>query len=339
MSGADRIAGNRLLERDNLLVVAGVLAAWINADPFTLGWVTSISRPGSDTLITGADAWSTMHLLTRFGTGVVNARDEDHLRFAGWTLDRAVRQASIEMVVAILLKQAFVRLQKPVQPRTQPPAWRMQFFPQPVTQPVRTTAKVPSAGAMGKSAVRPIETGLGKEVDELAGYSPTLQKDLKKLVDEKFEFRYGEAGEGSWMDTRSRIKTIVLDGRLKDNPASAVQTLAHEVGQATYPFTVDSASRATYIDSNLANEDAATLKNLEVQREIFADSRIDIGLAGNSSNHAAYNAAYDQYLRDGNATAARSTIGKIYGSREINSITRKPYADYYGKYYDDYHAK
>jgi hypothetical protein len=80
LSGADRIAGNRLLERDNLLVVAGVLAAWINADPFTLGWVTSISRPGSDTLITGADAWSTMHLLTRFGTGVVNARDEDHLR-------------------------------------------------------------------------------------------------------------------------------------------------------------------------------------------------------------------------------------------------------------------
>ncbi|WP_035058441.1 hypothetical protein [Andreprevotia chitinilytica] len=188
--------------------------------------------------------------------------------------------------------------------------------------------------AVAKAAIRPIRTGLGEAVDELAVHSPTLQRDLKALLDQKWRIRYGTAGEGSWMDAHRREKQIVLDGSLQGNPAATVQTLAHEVGHATYPFTPDISSREAYVSSHLANEGAATLKNIEVQREILANAGIDIGLAGSRRNHAGYNAAYDLYKRNGNAATARDTIGQIYGQGEFNSITHEPYADYYGKEYD-----
>ncbi|WP_035058453.1 hypothetical protein [Andreprevotia chitinilytica] len=188
--------------------------------------------------------------------------------------------------------------------------------------------------AVAKAAIRPIRTGLGEDVDELAAHSPTLQRDLKRLKEENVAMRYGVAGDGSWMDARAGTKEIILDGNLQGHPAATLQTLAHEIGHATYLFTPDISSREAYVNSNLANEGAATLKNIEVQREILANAGIDIELAGSRGNHAGYNAAYDRYKRNGNATAAKNAIGQIYGRGEINSITHEPYADYYGNEYD-----
>jgi hypothetical protein len=58
-----------------------------------------------------------------------------------------------------------------------------------------------------------------------------------------------------------------------------------------------------------------SLKNIEVQREILANGGPDIGLAGDPRNHAAYNQAYDEYLKSGNTHQTRHDIG-LFSERE-----------------------
>jgi type VI secretion system secreted protein VgrG len=125
----------------------------------------------------------------------------------------------------------------------------------------------------------------------------------------------------------------VIDGNLKSDPKAATQTLAHEVGHATYPYSENVSSKAAYVNGTLADEGAATMNNIKVQREILAKGT-DIGIAGNSANHAAYNKAYDEFVKDGDAAKARQAIGSIFGSGEKTSTTGQSYADYYGSWYD-----
>lgn len=76
------------------------------------------------------------------------------------------------------------------------------------------------------------------------------------------------------------------------------------------------------------------MSNIRAQREIVANDGTDIGIAGNSANHAAYNGAYDQFLQDGDMAAARQAIGAKFGAGEVTSNTGQSYADYYGGWYD-----
>ncbi|KVQ21851.1 type VI secretion system Vgr family protein [Burkholderia ubonensis] len=189
------------------------------------------------------------------------------------------------------------------------------------------------AGAAAGSAAPPVETGLGHDVDQLAAKSPGLQADLKKLKDDGWKIKYGEPGGGSF--ARRENQTITLDGSFKGNTAGTTQTLAHEVGHATYGFQADYSSKTAYVNGTLADEGAATMNNIKARREILANGGADIGIAGNSANHAAYNKAYDQFLKDGNADAARQAIGAQFGRGEITSNTKQPYAEYYGGWYDN----
>ncbi|MEJ8852788.1 DUF2345 domain-containing protein, partial [Variovorax rhizosphaerae] len=172
---------------------------------------------------------------------------------------------------------------------------------------------------------------LGTGVDEFVAKSPTLQKDLEKLKSAGWSIDYGEVGKGSYADRAAKI--INLDGALVDDPARATQILAHETGHALYPYKENLSSKAAYVNGCLADEGAATLNNIKVQREIIANGGEDIGIAGDSKNHAAYNGAYDKFLGDKNKQAAINSIGKIFGNNEITSTTNQPYADYYGSYY------
>ena len=177
-----------------------------------------------------------------------------------------------------------------------------------------------------------MSTGLGSAVDQIVAQSPTLQADLTKLQEEGWSIEYGTAGGGSWADRGTR--TIVLDSNLRNTPKTATQALAHEVGHARYAYRPDFSSRSAYVNGALADEGAATLKNIQVQREIIANGEPDIGIAGSAANHAAYEAAYEQYLKDGNEVAARQSIGAIFGTGETTSTTGQTYADYYGGWYD-----
>jgi type VI secretion system secreted protein VgrG len=187
-----------------------------------------------------------------------------------------------------------------------------------------------AAGGAGAGAA--VTTGLGADVDALAAKSPSLQKDLAQLQKDGWKIEYGPPGGGS---TANRgTKTILIDGNEKGNPTAVTQSLAHEVGHATYPYKPDVSSKDAYVKGALADEGAATLNNIKVQREILANGGPDIGIAGNPANQAGYNAAYDQYLKDGDAKKARDAMGATFGTGEITSNTHQPYADYYGDWYD-----
>jgi type VI secretion system secreted protein VgrG len=178
-----------------------------------------------------------------------------------------------------------------------------------------------------------VQSGLGSEVDEIAGKSPTLQKDMEDLQKQGWKTQYGPSGGGSHANRDTQ--TITIDGALKNDPKQATQVLAHEVGHAKYPYKPDYSTKDAFVKGTLADEGAATMKNIQVQREIKANGGPDIGLAGNSNNHGAYNAAYDQYLKDGNAGAARDKIGSIFGNGErVSGPTNPTYNDYYGGWYD-----
>ncbi len=146
------------------------------------------------------------------------------------------------------------------------------------------------------------------------------------------EITFGQLGAGSFVRRDDIPKRIVLDPSGKDNPTSIIQSLAHETGHALHKYDPDYSSIQACVDSYLSDEGAATLKNVEIQREILANGGPDIGIAGNASNHAAYSTAYDEFLKNNNTNAARKAIGNIFGSGERASTTNQSYADYYRGY-------
>lgn len=199
--------------------------------------------------------------------------------------------------------------------------------------PAPKEEKATGTSAVGATNDSPIVvTGLRDDVDKLVAKSPSLQKDLQQLDKEKWTIEYGPVGGGSTVNRDKKI--ISIDGAEKGCPAAATQSLAHEVGHATYPNMPDYSSKSAYVDGALADEGAATMNNIKVQREILSKGGPDIQIAGNSTNHATYNSAYDRFLKDGDAAAARKTIGEKFGLGGMTSNTGQNYADYYGGWYD-----
>jgi hypothetical protein len=201
----------------------------------------------------------------------------------------------------------------------------------PTTKPTSTTT--PTAKAT-KPAAAPlgIDKLFGAEAAKLAAMSPSLIKDMKALEAAGYKVVFGPAGGGT--SVSKSAKKITIDSNEKGNAAALVQSLSHEVGHARYVAKIDKSSRAAYIKSQLGDEGAATLSNIRARREILAKGGADIGIAGNSANHKAYNKAYDQYIKDGNAAKARDAIGAIFGKGEKTSTTNETYEVYYGKFYD-----
>lgn len=189
--------------------------------------------------------------------------------------------------------------------------------------------------APGKKAVT---TGLGPGVDQLAAKSPTLEHDIAKLQKDGWHIEYGPANKGSSTNKSGQPPTIVIDGADRENPKAVVQALAHETGHALYQGTPDYSSRTSYVNSELADEGAATMNNIKVQREILAHGGPNISIAGNPDNAPAYNAAYNRFLHDGDASAARAAIGHVYGTGEYASVPVNGqyvnYQTYYGSWYD-----
>jgi type VI secretion system secreted protein VgrG len=180
------------------------------------------------------------------------------------------------------------------------------------------------------------KTCLGGAADELASLSPSLQKDLQKLEKGGWKIRY-DPGGGSYAILDDKI--IVIDSVFKNQPTGAVQTLAHEVGHANSSFSFDYSSKSAFVASALTDEGAAVMNGIKVRREVLENGGPDISLVGNPANHAKYNAAYDQYLNDGDMATACRTIGAEFGENEKSSVTGQTYNDYYGDWYDRHYKK
>jgi type VI secretion system secreted protein VgrG len=154
---------------------------------------------------------------------------------------------------------------------------------------------------------------------------------MKDLNDQKWTVENGTKGSGSFTDRDNKV--IYMDPDLGNDTNSKVQVLAHEVGHAKYPLSVDNSSKPAYVNSLLADEGAATISNIKAQREILAAGGSDIGINGSAANQKKYNSIYDQLLKDGDAAKARNQIGSIFGATEHTSTTGQLYSDYYGDSY------
>jgi len=188
------------------------------------------------------------------------------------------------------------------------------------------------------TTVKTAKTGLGDAIDELAALSPSLQTDLKRLQNEGWSIEYGTSGGGSYCSKAN--KTITIDSSQRNNPASVVSVLSHEVGHATYTAGVDFGSKAAFVNSMLADEGAATLNNIKVQREIMANGGPKLVIpSGNSANVDAYNRSYDQYLLDGDVAKARNAIGATFAYGERTSTTGQTYYDYYASWYEQNYGR
>lgn len=200
-----------------------------------------------------------------------------------------------------------------------------------------STAPVPSPSPSGPQTPNsPFKGKLGQTVDTLIAKSPTLTNNLKSLESQGWKIDYGTAGGGSYANRRE--KSITLDSNLKNDPNQTTQVLAHEVGHALHPYQENTSSRQAYLNGTLDDEGAATLKNIQVQREIIQAGGPDIGIAGNPKNHASYIQTYNQFLKDGNTQDAIRKIGSQFGANEFTSTTGQNYADYYGGWYDKHYG-
>ncbi|WP_034912068.1 hypothetical protein [Erwinia sp. 9145] len=176
-------------------------------------------------------------------------------------------------------------------------------------------------------------TPFGKQVDSLVSKSPTLSRDLDTLDKRRWLIKEGPAGKGTFADRSN--KSVNIDSNELTQPERAVQALSHEIGYALYTPETDLTSKEAYLNSALSDEGAATLKNIEVQREILKNGGNDISIAGNSANKDSYNMIYDKMVSKSiGRKTAEEQIGRIFGKGEVTSTTGDSYEKYYGGWYD-----
>ena len=168
-------------------------------------------------------------------------------------------------------------------------------------------------------------------VSPLIDKSHTLKKQVDDLKKDGWKIQFWD-GPGS--DCNKSSKVIRLDKSLKTDSKKQVQILAHEVGHAQYAGRLDASSRQTYIDTNLQDEGAATLNNIQVQHAIKAAGGEDIGIAGNPANATKYIDVKAVSLKDNDAVKAQKAMGAVFGDGETTGTTEQTYKDYDGSAYD-----
>jgi len=178
-------------------------------------------------------------------------------------------------------------------------------------------------------------TCLGSEVDKVAALSPSFRKHLPQLEKDGWKIEYWNA-LGSVVEKEN--KRIAISSSVKGDVVSSLQTLAHEVGHALYSeHAPDYRTRAAYISSMLAHEGAATLYNIQVQREILANNGLDIHIVASAENHGRYHEIYDRLLGGAlSEEGARREIGEVFRHGEYVSISggAQTYEQYFGEWYD-----
>jgi hypothetical protein len=102
-----------LVSPTNLAIMAGALAIWVGAHATPIGWVVDIGMVGLGVVALGAEAVSVMRELHAFAMGVIRAKSEADLMAAGRHLAKAIAIVGVDVVVAILLKKAVVKVREP----------------------------------------------------------------------------------------------------------------------------------------------------------------------------------------------------------------------------------
>lgn len=113
LPGQARDQALALVDPTNLAIMAGALAIWVGAQATPVGWVVNIAMLGAGVVAAGAQAVEVARELRDFALGVLGADDTTDLRAAGDHLAKAVAMVGVDLVVALLLKKAVVKVREP----------------------------------------------------------------------------------------------------------------------------------------------------------------------------------------------------------------------------------
>lgn len=189
-----------LLDPANLAIMAGALAIWVGAHATPIGWVVDIGMAGLGIYALGSEAIAVISEVKAFGSGVVNAEKESDLFLAGKHLGKAVAIVGVDLVVAILLKRAVVKVREPrlkggadakseqlLFGKYDPSKAQSKLPPEPVTSKPTPSSTVAPKTPAKRPTWRQSELDVGKQLDG-QGYS--AQKSFKNGV----EVPYGTKG-------------------------------------------------------------------------------------------------------------------------------------------------
>ncbi|WP_312704776.1 XVIPCD domain-containing protein [Stenotrophomonas lactitubi] len=186
------------------------------------------------------------------------------------------------------------------------------------------------------AARRPASPSADPSLAPLLAKSPTLRAGLAQAERDDLDNVWGQAGRGTYLVPREKI---VIDENAIGQGSRIARSLSHEVGHHLFTEGPDRTSKQSYVNSMLRGEAAATLSNVQVQREIVAAGGPDIGVSGTGNRPQQYGAIAAE-LQAGriNRSQALDQIAEVFKTETPSVGPHANYELYYGAYYDQHIA-
>lgn len=140
-------------------------------------------------------------------------------------------------------------------------------------------------GGRPGAARRPASPSADPSLAPLLAKSPTLRAGLAQAERDDLDNVWGQAGMGTYLVPREKI---VIDENAIGQGSRIARSLSHEVGHHLFTEGPDRTSKQSYVNSMLRGEAAATLSNVQIQREIVAAGGPDIGVSGTGNRPQQY---------------------------------------------------
>lgn len=185
-------------------------------------------------------------------------------------------------------------------------------------------------------ARRPASPLVDSSLAPLLAKSPTLQAGLSQARRDGIVIEWGPAGEGTYLVPG--VKIVIDENAIGQGPRIA-RSLSHEVGHHQFTEGPDRTSKQFYVNNMLRGEAAATLSNVQVQREIVATGGPDIGVSGTGNRPQQYGAiAVELQAGRINHNQALEQIAEVFKTEAPSVGPHATYELYYGAYYDQHIA-
>ncbi|MEN5355351.1 XVIPCD domain-containing protein [Stenotrophomonas sepilia] len=170
----------------------------------------------------------------------------------------------------------------------------------------------------------------------LLAKSPTLRAGLAQAERDDLEVVWGQAGRGTYLVPGEKI---VIDENAVGQGSRIARSLSHEVGHHLFTERPDPTSKQSYVNTLLRGEAAATLSNVQVQRELIAAGGPDIGVSGTGNRPQQYGAiAVELQAGRINRNQALGQIAEVFKTEAPSVGPHATYELYYGAHYDQHIA-
>lgn len=214
------------------------------------------------------------------------------------------------------------------------------------------------AGGPVKAAIRGIESLadplLRKRIDEIVARSPMAQEQLETLRRDGWTFDWhSRPGDSGWRTQKAdgtpadsagyadfSEQKIGIHPSMKWRPGAAASVLLHEMGHAVKASPLregmaggyDYSSKQAYLRSRFEEEGVAELTRKLAELEITRHGGPSLPRLHDKTTAREIDKAAEQYLKDGDAEAARKRVGYLHSKGAAGDQTW--YTQHYGAFFD-----